>query len=121
MLNRQKLTTEEVKNILHISGYKLFLPTSWYVHGQARILMYAKDDIDVIFKENKREYNDLQSISCEVGISREKKTVVNLFYREFTGCVSGLDSKLSQNERLCRQIRLWNAQANGSKDTVSVV
>ena len=37
------------------------------------------------------QYSDLPSLSCEIGLGREKKTCVNFFYREWTGGVSGLD------------------------------
>ena len=80
-INKQKLSTEDVRVILDIPGYKLVLPTSWNMHGQARIIMYAKDGVSVVFKENNKEYDDLQSISCEVSLNREKNCCKLLLQR----------------------------------------
>ena len=41
-LARQKLTQAEAEWALSVHGYKVFFPKSWYVHGVARIIIYAK-------------------------------------------------------------------------------
>ena len=95
-LNRQKLTTDEVHNILKIEGYILYLPKCWQVHGQARIVMYVKNNVSTKIKDVSLNQSDLQTMTCEVGFGKGKKTIVNFFYREFTGAVSGLNDKGSQ-------------------------
>ena len=65
-----------------------------------------------------RENSDLPSVSCEIGVGREKKTRVNFFYREWTSGVSGLGDNSSQVERLKRQISHWKTLHAGGRDTI---
>ena len=81
--------------------------TAWQHHGQARVLLYVRDDINLKVRPLTRENADLPSVSCEIGVGREKKTRVNFFYREWTSGVSGLGDNSSQVERLKRQISHW--------------
>ena len=99
---RDPLKEEDIKRILSISGYEMHLPRTWYKHGQARILVYSKDDINVEEIKLSDRLSDLPIMSFYVRTSKEKKTIVNYFYREFTGGVSGLEDIASQNERLRR-------------------
>ena len=62
--------------------------------------------------------SDLPSISFLVSLGREKKTLVNYFYREFTGGVSGLSDIHMQNERLARQINHWRVLCGSNRDFV---
>ena len=109
------LTTKDIDDNLGISGYKIFLPKSWQVHGQARIMVIAKEELQVKIRDFGRQNSDLPSLTCEIGLAREKKTVVNFFYREFTGGVSGLKDNQSQLDRLSRQVRHWRTLCSGSK------
>ena len=90
-------------------GYKILLPKSWQVHGQARIIIFAKEELQVKIRDIGVHNSDLPTLSMEIGLGREKRTVVNYFYREFTGGVSGLDDTQSQIERLARQISIWKS------------
>ena len=45
------LSTNQIIENLHIDGYSIILPQSWYLHNQARILVYIKEGIFV--KERK--------------------------------------------------------------------
>ena len=54
----------------------------WQVHGQARALLYVREDINLKVRTLARENTDLPSVSCEIGVGKEKKTRVNFFYRE---------------------------------------
>ena len=89
---------------LDIPGYNIYLPATWNNHGQARIIVYAKEELQVKQLVPENCMSDLPSISFLISIGKEKKTLVNFFYREFTGGVSGLSDLPSQNERLVRQI-----------------
>ena len=64
------------------------------------------------------ENSDLQSISIEIGLKREKKTCFNMFYREFTGGVSGFSNLAAQKDRLHRQIEHWKLLYANNKDVV---
>ena len=47
-INRKsKLTTVQLNDILNVEGYNLILPQSWQLHGQARIILYAKESMNV--------------------------------------------------------------------------
>ena len=53
-----------------------------------------------------------------MGLSREKKTCINFFYREFTGGISGLNDQASQLDRMTRQIEHWKSLFRGGRDVV---
>ena len=116
----QPLTTKDIKDKLGIPGYKIFLPETWDKHGQARIIIYTKEELQVKLLSTGNNISDLPSISFLISLGREKKTVVNFFYREFTGGVSGLDSIPAQNERLTRQINHWRNICGSKRDFVSL-
>ena len=112
------LTTTDILKKLDIPGYKIYLPQSWKQHGQARILVYAREDLNVKEWVVGNQSNDLPTISFLIALGKEKKTIVNFFYREFTGGVSGLGDNQAQTERLSRQIRHWRVLARSNYDLV---
>ena len=112
------LTTQDIHQKLHIDGYYLHLPQSWYTHGQARVFVYIRESIQIKERKLRRDDSDLPSISIEVGLGREKKTCFNFFYREFTGGVSGLNEPTAQKDRLVRQIGHWKSLYTSGKDVV---
>ena len=116
---RQKpLTTKDIHEQMQIPGYKIFLPKTWCEHGQARIIVFARDELNIKEKIIGRQNCDLPTITFEIGLGKEKKTIVNFFYREFTGGVSGLRDTAAQTERLSRQIKLWKNLSNENKDLI---
>ena len=116
----QRLTTKDIKDKLAIPGYNIYLPAAWDKHGQARIIVYAKEELQVKLWSAGNTISDLPSISFLISLGREKKTVVNFLYREFTGGVSGLDDIPAQNERLARQIDHWRSICGSKRDFVSL-
>ena len=112
------LTKEEIKNLLHIPGYNLFLPKTWQKHGQARIVVFAKEELQVSEIHIGEDLTDLPILSFLISKGKEKKTAVNFFYREFTGGVSGLADTTSQSERLQRLISHWKSLAKGNRDLI---
>ena len=50
---------------------------------------------------------DLPNITLEVGKFRDKKSLVNFYYREWTSSVNGNGSFESQIERFSRQVDYW--------------
>ena len=112
------LTTTEILKKLDIPGYRIHLPPSWKKHGQARILVYAREDLNVKEWAVGNQSNDLPTISFLIALGKEKKTIVNFFYREFTGGVSGLGDNEAQTERLSRQIKHWRVLAKSNYDLV---
>ena len=51
-------------------------------------------------------------------MGREKKTLVNYYYREWTGGISGDNSQTGQIERLTRHVHLWKSLASQNRDIV---
>ena len=115
---RQPLTESQIKTSLAVVGYKIILPQTWYVHGQARIVMYVKEDVNVTVTPLAREYSDLPTLTCVIGMGKERKTIVNFFYREWSSGVSGLVGAEAQRERLRRQVQLWRNFQNNSHDVI---
>ena len=116
----QPLTTTDIHRALGIPGYKLYMPDTWDKHGQARIIMYAKEELQVKRLSAGNSVSDIPSISFLISLGREKKTVVNFFYQEFTGGVSGLQDMTAQNERLVRQVNHWRTISESKCDYVSL-
>ena len=117
-INRKsKLTTVELKEILNIEGYKLILPQSWQLLGQARIMLYVKESMNVNVIKLAVSDGDLPSISVEVAKSKEKKTNFNFFYREFTG-LNGYSDNDAQRDRLERQVNHWKQISRSGRDVV---
>ena len=86
--------------------------------ARARVIGYVRECLKIKERKINRADSDLPSISIELGIGREKKTCFNLFYREFTGGISGLKDVNSQKDRLTRQIDHWKSLYAGGKDVV---
>ena len=115
---KNPLQTKDIHENLHIDGYYIMLPQSWQCHGQARLIVYVKNGVHVKERKLDKSDSDLPSLSVELGLSREKKTCINMFYREFTGGVSGLGDTASQQDRLARQIGHWKNLFETGKDVL---
>ena len=109
------ITRRKIEENLKVENYKTLLPQSWQVHGQARVLLYVRDDINLKVKPLARENTYLPSLSCEIGVGKEKKTRINM---KWTSGVSGLGDNDSQAERLKRQINHWKTLHAGGRDTI---
>ena len=84
------------------------------------MIVYAKEDLHVKEMSLAENLTDLPIMSFLIGIGKEKKTVINFFYREFTGGVSGLDDFASQTERLRRLTGHWRQLCRSNRDMVSL-
>ena len=112
------LTSQDIYDRLKIENYQIYLPQSWDYHGQARIFLYTHVDLKIKVRNFGIQYVDLPMITIEVGLGLERKTIINFFYREFTGGVSGCDDMTSQRERLSRMINVWNMISNDNRDSI---
>jgi hypothetical protein len=64
--------TREVESNLNIDGYKIELPDTWNDFGQARILVYVKNDIN--YKRQRMPSDtDLPNVTLEIGLGRERR------------------------------------------------
>ena len=118
--NHNKFTTAEVRELLKIDGYTLIFPATWDSHGIARILVYVNNDLKFNQVHLQNSHDDLPSVSLEIGLGRATKTVVHYYYREWTGGVSGQDSKASQLDRHRRHIEQWTELVDKKKNYVSL-
>ena len=80
--------------------------------------MFVKEDVNLKIRDIGAQNSDLPPISCEIGLGREKKTIVNFVYREFMSGVSRLKDTQSQVERLSRQLKIWKVLFSGTKDVI---
>ena len=81
-------------------------------------MLYAHESLKVKIINFGIQYDDLPMLSCEVSLGMEKKSIVNFFYCEFMGGVSGLSDLQSQHERLSRMINVWKLIYDRNRDTV---
>ena len=118
-VNRQKTyEIDEIKDKLKIEGYSIETPATWNAHDQARLIVFVSDDIKAKKLEVSENDNDLPSLSFEIGLGRERKTIVNFFYREWTSGIDGTSSVQDQKERLKRQILHWKYLASRDRDLI---
>ena len=80
--------------------------------------MYAKEDLKIKQRKNPDTVKDLPSITLEIGVGREKRTLDNFYYREWTGGVSGDKSQQAQLDRFSRQVQHWKSLRSEDKDVV---
>ena len=78
---RNPLSTKDIHEKLHIEGYHIILPQSWYSYDQARVIAYVRDGVQLKEKKVASENFDLPSISVELGLKKEKRTCFNFYYR----------------------------------------
>ena len=112
------LTGNDIRSVLGIPGYTIYLPLTWKHHGQTRILVYVKEELKISEKQLEVCLTDLPIITFEISMGKEKKTIVIFFYREFTSGVTGLKSTQDQQERLNRIIKHWRSLTESNKDVV---
>ena len=79
--------------------------------------MYVSDVITAKRRNLPATDSDLPSLTFEIGLGREKKTLVNFYYREFTG-LDGDRTAAAQRDRLARQVEHWRVLAAEDRDTV---
>ena len=88
-------TTEEIMEKLFINGYSVYLPDTWFSNGQSRLIVYVRNDIRVIKRPNPDIIKDLPSITFEVGVGRERKSLVFLLLRMDRGHIRTEQSRFT--------------------------
>ena len=73
------LTKKEICSNLGISGYSIHLPATWKQHGQARLIVYANEELTVKEIGLETSLTDLPLITFEIGFAKERKTIVIVF------------------------------------------
>ena len=114
---RTPVTKEVIEEKLNIEGYNIELPDTWDHYGQARVLAYVSKDLQYT-RRSDPSVNDLPNVTLEIGLGRERKSLVNIFYREWTGGVTGDNDPVSQTGRWARQIHYWSSLYNQNKDVL---
>ena len=116
----KKYTTEEIREKLRIDGYKIEFPKTWEIHGQARLICYVSDDIKYSRKHFDNNFNDIPSITLEIGIGRATRTTVHYYYREWKNGVTGENDNASQLAYLKKHINQWKDIAATGRDFVTL-
>ena len=117
---RTTFSKDDILDQLSIEGYSILLPDTWESYNQARIIVFASDDIKVKQRVNTDNFRDLPSMTLEIGNGRERKTLVNYYYREWTGGISSDNSQAGQHDRFSRQVQHWRDLRLEDKDLVLV-
>ena len=113
-------TKNDIIEQLSIQGYNLYLPDTWDLYAQARLVVFVRQDIKAKMRPNPGFVKDLPSMTFEVGMGREKKSLVNFYYREWKGGISRNNSQAAQIDRFTRQTEYWRNLANENRDLVLV-
>ena len=113
-------STSELQEVLKIDGYKLELPNTWEVHGQARILCYVSEEINYIRRLFTPEFDHIPSITLELGLGKASKTIVHYYYREWKNGVTGGDNQQSQIDDLKLHIRQWTELVTTGRNFISI-
>ena len=118
-VNRKTIVTKkEIEVKLKIDGYRIELPDTWNNFGQARILVYVSNELYSKRIKVNPNFIDLPNVTVEIGLGKERKTLVNIFYREWTGGISGESHQDSQTSRWARQILYWKSLYSQKRDVV---
>ena len=118
IFRQNTLTIEDIKDKLKVDGYSIEVPKTWEAHDQARLIVYVSDNVKVKKVDMHDSDNDLPSLTFEIGLGRERKTIVNYFYREWSSGVNGKRTFQDQKERLSRQVLHWKSLAARDRDLV---
>ena len=113
-----KFTTNEIHEKLKVDGYSVVLPDTWEAHDQARLLVFVSDKVSAKKKEISATDNDLPTLSFKIGFGRERKTLVNFYYREWTSGITGDKSDAGQLHRFQRQVDIWRNLNDSNRDLV---
>ena len=115
---RLVVSKSKIDEKLNIEGYNIELPSTWEQHGQARVLVYVSKDIHYKRVEAPSNMKDLPMVTLEIGFGKERKSIVSVFYREWTGGISGSNDSVAQEDRWRRQILFWKDLYNRNRDVV---
>ena len=83
-----------------------------------RLLVYVREDVPAEEIKVGNLANDLRIITLLISLGKEKKTMVNFFYRKFTSGVSRMSNHGAQMERLERQKKLCMELSSQKNDMI---
>ena len=102
-----------------IPNYNIFLPTSWDIHGVARMIVYARQDLKVNVVKDKNDDADLQHILLSIGQGKNEH-FIDMYYREWKSCVSGQNSQRFHIDYFQRLTNIWRQCTSKQKDFLSI-
>ena len=114
------VTNAIITNSLRVPGYSIVLPESWKRHETSRLYLYIKDDVNFKKIQSTVNTSDLPIITIQARKGGEANTIVSVFYREFTGGVSGFETIDAQKERLGRILEHWRELAKIKMDFITL-
>ena len=116
----RKYSSTEIREKLKIDGYNIEFPSSWYTHGQARLICYVSDEIKYRRKHLNDGLDHIPSITLEVGLGKATKTTVHYYYREWTNGVTGESDNASQLVQLQQHVGQWEALVRSGRKFISL-
>ena len=112
------LSTAQVLEKFAIQNYKIFLPDSWTLFDKARVIVYAREDINVKQIKLDQFSTHLQCVNLEIGFGKSKKHFYSFFYREWTACVPQQSS--SQKDDLQLLLDNWRNNSTNNRDLITM-
>ena len=96
------------------------LSFSWEIHGKARIIVYASEEVKTKLKKPHDDETHIQNILLEVGFGRSKTHLVSFYYREWKFCITKGNSLESQELYLSQLIDIWRRCMNEDKEFLAL-
>ena len=115
-----EFSTEQVHDIFKIQGYNIILPSSWDIHGKARIMVFASEEVKVKLIKPHNDETHIQNVILEVGFGRAKTHLVSFYYREWKSCITNNDSAEYQHQYLSSLINIWRRCTSEDKEFVAL-
>ena len=112
------LSTTQLYEKYAINGYQIIPPTSWNLYNKARVIVYAKDDLNVKQIQLDPASGHLQCINLEIGFGKSKKHFYSFYYREWSSCVNGKDT--NQIEDLELLLDCWRKNNAINRDLIAM-
>ena len=80
-----------VQTKFKIEGYRIIFPSSWFEHDTARIFIFVHQELNVKIRQPNQSEHKLANY-----LTRPKTHLIDLYYREWTNCVTGGNDMASQ-------------------------
>ena len=119
-VNRVKYSAAELSEYLKVDGYTIEFPSSWDVHGQARLICYISQEIKYSRRILNTNYDHLPTITLEIGLGKATRTIVHYYYREWKCGVTGESSHNSQLNYIKQHISQWKEIVDSNRNFVTL-
>ena len=119
-MNRVKYSAADLSEYLKVDGYTIEFPSSWDVHGQARLICYVSKEIKYSRRILNANYDHLPTITLEIGLGKATRTIIHYYYREWKCGVTGESSHNSQLNYIKQHISQWKEIVDSNRNFVTL-